>query len=527
MSGKNTVSILCKIFLLNFFICQPILADVYDEIIKESLWKRTPEQLDRPLPLIGHWNLGEKKGGYAPVYQFELIEKGKHLLPWFHIPRPQVVSSNFSYYEKAIKKAAQYKLPISFVGTQWEHLLSTEAEYYKLPKNRNPNVIDRNGSVKRVLSPYGPASLWYEVGKRWTSTSLMKKIQEWYPDPPLVIFVSNNEHDLQPAKDLSTPIWPFISDVQDKTRKDVGDRWVEKYRLLQRGMRDGFKADSWKKNSIFIGYNAFESPQFARYDGWLRDSLYTKGRFQPWPYAWDGSSVSYYVRPENVGADYVYWSPQVEAMNWVFMLEEVYRINPNYWFEISVWDGGEKKREFYKSKKQQYSPKRYKGMIQYGMWLLRPRVVREFRMWDETVSDTEEYFFAAVDSVESVYKSEVLKKFWRSGRLVPNSETLHPYRKNIPNEYSKVPRWFNLKSSVNNTFSSDQTEISVFSLALELGSRPNREWLIYSHVPVKNFSKPVTVKVPNYKDIKIMPSLDGSFYQVFENDGKINTVKVN
>ena len=37
--------------------------------------------------------------------------------------------------------------------------------------------------------------------------------------------------------------------------------------------------------------------------------------------------------------DYTLWSPQIETMNWVFMLDEVQRTRPEFWFELSTWDG--------------------------------------------------------------------------------------------------------------------------------------------------------------------------------------------
>jgi hypothetical protein len=41
-------------------------------------------------------------------------------------------------------------------------------------------------------------------------------------------------------------------------------------------------------------------------------------------------------------------------MNWTFMLDEAFRTNPNFWFELSTWDGYEPtlpndKRKFYLS----------------------------------------------------------------------------------------------------------------------------------------------------------------------------------
>jgi len=66
-------------------------------------------------------------------------------------------------------------------------------------------------------------------------------------------------------------------------------------------------------------------------------SLTTQGRIDPWPLAWDGGSPSFYNHSWNPAADYTVWSPQIESMNWPFMLDEALKLNPKFWFEISVW----------------------------------------------------------------------------------------------------------------------------------------------------------------------------------------------
>ena len=71
-------------------------------------------------------------------------------------------------------------------------------------------------------------------------------------------------------------------------------------------------------------------------------------------------------------------------MNYVPVLAEVRRKQPDFWFEISTWDGQQPgqpsdKLLFYANRGQTYPPDRYGGMVQFGMWLLRPRVVRDFR----------------------------------------------------------------------------------------------------------------------------------------------------
>jgi hypothetical protein len=97
---------------------------------------------------------------------------------------------------------------------------------------------------------------------------------------------------------------------------------------------------------------------------------------------WDGGSPSYYAAYYYPITDYTIYSPQIESMNWVFMLREALKLNPKFWFEISIWDGkysGEAppgkrwKPDVYRSLGQTFNPERYGGYVQYGMWLLRPR----------------------------------------------------------------------------------------------------------------------------------------------------------
>ena len=112
--------------------------------------------------------------------------------------------------------------------------------------------------------------------------------------------------------------------------------------------------------------------------------------------------------------DYTLWSPQVETMNWVFMLDEIHDTRPDFWFELSTWDGdqpgaGNDKRKFYARQGQLFTPARYEGFVQYGMWLTRPRVVREFRGYLETVEYAGPYFEPILDAVDRVYTTRCCK----------------------------------------------------------------------------------------------------------------------
>ena len=128
-------------------------------------------------------------------------------------------------------------------------------------------------------------------------------------------------------------------------------------------------------------------------------------------------------------------------MNWVFMLDEIHKTRPEFWFELSTWDGdqpgaGNDKRRFYAKQGQLFTPARYEGFVQYGMWLTRPRVVRDFRGYLETIEYAGPYFQPILDAVNRVYRNaDVLQKFWRQkGTLVANRKGKHPFQADIPPE---------------------------------------------------------------------------------------------
>ena len=190
------------------------------------------------------------------------------------------------------------KLPLVFVATQWEHLLSREP-YLSLPPEKNPNIVESDGRVRPMVSPFGPVELWREIGRQWTANPQMQTVQEWYPDPPLVLFLSNNEHSkltwLNLSQDRRSTSGDGSATDDNAKRKVVAEGWIERYRALQRGMKEGLSSEAWKQAARFAGYEAFGVPHFGRWGGWLEYSLYTPGRLGPEPLMWDGGSPSYYT----------------------------------------------------------------------------------------------------------------------------------------------------------------------------------------------------------------------------------------
>ena len=531
----------------------PLLSPA-DEIRQEATLP-TIGPFGHPLPLAAHWNTGGQDGsgnewGIGPAAQLKLIEEGHYLLPWFAWPSLDNMHSYFHdektyekwyaaqlpYFVEPLRKAAKLKLPISLLATQWESELTYDKKYLNAPAEQNPNVVDINGKILQEVDPFGPVGPWKEVGSSWTNNRGLLDLQTWYPDPPLVILISNNEHaklwwwDAEQSKRFMDLYGKGRDD--NFKRKVIADGWIERYRALQKSMRESLDSPTWRKNALFMGYEASGPPHFGREmspETWQQYSSYSPGRIDVGPLTWDGSSPSYYLHNWMPIYDYKVWSPQVEAMNWVFMNRDAYKVNPKFWFELSTWDGDvgdqpNNKRKTYAAMGQALTPERYEGMIQFGMWLLRPRAVRDFRGYNELSAAVMPYFVPIMDAVDRVHTNPTLRRFWRQGELVPNHGHLHPYQKEIPVEYQQEDRWFLLDTNLDAPWPWTQsTEIPVYSLALVMGKAPEREWLVFTHAP-KSARIGVQLTVPEYGPITVDSSQTGSFYLVSEKTKKVTPV---
>ena len=185
-----------------FFAAGQADADVYSDITTEALRANT-DPVGRPLPLASHWTTGvhPSSAGWAPNWQLSQIAVGHHLMPCFQLPDPingvtyAYGTLDFTAYaQAAVQQACSQGLPLVLVATQWEFLLYQDP-YKSLPSDQNPNVVQADGTLLQpiTISPFGPTSQWVAAGRSWTTTSYMQQLQQWCPNPTLVIFLSNNE----------------------------------------------------------------------------------------------------------------------------------------------------------------------------------------------------------------------------------------------------------------------------------------------------------------------------------------------
>jgi hypothetical protein len=551
-SDMLMIALLCIIpGMANLSLAQPTTPseearNVAQEIRNEALMLPDGQQ-GRPLPLVSHWNMGSYGKGWTPDYQVELLDKGHHILPWMSWPQGNPEADEKArerflvYYGELIHYCRELELPISFRGTQWEAML-VKKEYRELPSEECPAVVTPEGEVIPKLSPFGPVDKWREPAREYVNTPAMKKVQEMYPDPPLILFVSNNEapdlrwHQVHTSKRYLDRYGLDRSD--EFKRRVVSQGWMERYPVMFKAMRDALINDTWKKNVRFVGYGSFGPSHFGRWAGWKEYSLITDEWIDPQPLIWDGGSPSYYTHNWNDNRDHWVWSTQVQSMNWIFMLDWIYKEKPDFWWEVSLWDGNndwtpdkgydpellkKSKACQYMKDGQTYTPDRYEGWAQFGLWLLRPRAIREFRGSTVPMKPWRPYFERLLSIVDRVYDNDILREFWRYGDLVPNNAHRHPYQEAIPERYRDINRWYLLDTSLDPVRPwNSKTNIPVFSMALVQGAKGSRRWLVYAHAPLEN-QKDVEIAIPDYGEVTGDVTRSGVFYLIEE---RTRTVKL-
>jgi len=400
--------------------------------------------------------------------------------------------------------------------------------------NATFNIYD--ASISWQLSPLGAIAPWQSVGMTWGSGALMQQLAAAYPNPPLVLFLSNNEAAKLNWTDANTDqhyVGLYGTGQTDEFKREkFAQGWIDRYRALQAAWRNSLTS-AWQGVTKFIAYEAFGPRHFGRWDAWMAYSLYNTNRIDPSPLTWDGGSPSYYLAFNDPALDDVVWSPQVEVMNYNFMLKEAYQLNPNFWYELSTWNGCDiyPTSAAFSSDCQtlannipNYTPDRYAGMVQFGMWITRPRVVRDYRNAPTPRSQSEPYFDVLMNAVDRIYTNPTLTSFWRNGQLVANTSRPHPYQSSIPAEYQSASRMFMLTTNLDPPQPwALNTPISVYALARVIGIAPQRQWLVYALAPTGTTSG-VQITISGYKTITADATVAGAFYLVDEASSSVTTL---
>jgi hypothetical protein len=504
-------------------------------VIRAEALKPNSGPEGRPLPLVAHWH----RRSLPLSFQIAMIKEGHFVLPWqaYDGGRGRGELS----YAAEIKQMREWGLPLTLItGGQWEASFYTAPEYLEAPAEKTGVAVSAaTGKKIRAVSPLSPVEPWAKLGRSWTDNDTVKKLAELYPDIPLVFFVSNNEANEMRWYTIDKDKY-FVDryglDKDDEfKRKVVGDGYIERYRALIQGMRDALPGAVWKKNSRFIAYNALGPDHFGRPmgedGGWLKYSTTTQDRISWEPFAWEGAvpeSYDNHWEPEKL--NWRVWSCQVEMMNGVLLRQEAFKANPNFWHEVIFWNGDLTDKGKVSKVKQYadhgvpYTPAVYAGWVKHNLWVLTPRVAREWRASADDKDCWWSYFEQIVKAVDDIHRDPVLTRFWRKGELVANRSRQHPFNDSVPAKWQGVDRWFNLDTSLDPAGKwTLKTELPVMAVARVQGEKGQREWLIYAHA-TKIDQMNVELTIPDYGKVKVSPPVAGGYYWVKEADRSVTEV---
>lgn len=499
----------------------------------------------RPLPLASNYNTGQTGEGFTPEWQIEKIRNGHHLLVTFGMSGPDAKATDHlrKYFTEALQFAAAKKLPISFACPDFEAILYGDKKYRDLAVEESPLVIGTDGKIldfqvsyppgkNAGVSPFGPPKWWRDAGQRYTDNELFHELQKVYPDPPYVLFISNNE-----ARKLR---WDMVEqskrylDLHGAGRPDAykkkvtGDGYIQCYQALVAGVRSGL--GSWKDRAIIGAYGGAPFKQMGRTTNWDERALLVPDRPAIEPVIWEAISPSQYLTTWDDNTDYTVFSPQTAAMNLVVQEKAFRSVRPDLFWEVSVWDanfrpGAPEKPKLWRSQGQSVPPERYGGLVKWIMWMPRAAVVRDFRWWHEPREAKDQFpgawnsYEHVVAAVDEVHEIPVLARFWREGALVPHTTHKHPYNQNIPEIFKNEPRWFQLDCDANQPWPwGIDTEVAVWCFAYVISNRPNREWLVYAFAP-KGDRMNVTVSIPDFTSVELTATQGGAYYHVIEANG--------
>ncbi|MFW6335998.1 MAG: PKD domain-containing protein, partial [Phycisphaeraceae bacterium] len=519
----------------------------------------------RPLPLTGSWMA---EGIFGPARFVEMTENGHHVLLTFTDPNfiaagaylrksrggEERADAKFeSYYKPALEYAREHKLPIAIRGWNWgarvadyEDLVAGE----EVPLEQSARMI-LDGEKSKTVDPFGDIERWKAWGGFWFGNPIMKRIQEIYPDPPMVVFLNNNEGPKVRSPNQIPDDYPrMIAELGKQPESEmekaraIRKGYERRYAALLESARRALVEPAWKDNVRFVAYNTLWDTGYIGSNNRPQPGIW----FEPdegWLYwrKYDGSMPELYDNDWQLGkTDHTPHSPQTEAMNYFSAQPRIFERDGDFYWSTIAWDGGKvgnvwrgrsrsSKTYHYVSRGQRWDFPRYEGWLQYTLWTTRARTFREFRgETPEENSFLQNAFDAVVRSVDRPWRHDTLREFWRFGELVPNPDESHPFAlgEDQPQWVRNLERWYMLTCDANPPRErwGDRTPLNVFALALRLDESPNRRWLIYAHAPLGAVAEP-TVTLPGFGEVKLdsVPQ-SGSFFLVTESEGTVEPLIV-
>ncbi|GEM_PF-1080102 len=544
----------------------------------------------RPLPLTGNWmcdlpklskNPGDSPLGWDPNYFVELVKKGHHVIPTFidtmslatrtySAPNPgnnpgltqakKQADDLLDQWRPALEFCRDHKLPIAFRG--WNYatypltLVQRRSQVTREPiaPEKDPRLLIKGKAAEKnpSMDPCGPIEPWQEFGTFWFSNPMMVEIQKIYPDPPLVIFLDNNEAgkaQVDPKSDRFLAKYGHGPHDVAFLTKVTAEGYDERYQAMFAAARAACVSPSWSKNLRFVAYNNLRRPH-------------------------DGGMPEFYDNDWQPGkTDFAATGLQHDAMNMFATQTGILKADPSFFWSSIFWDGdpvsniwrsrgkgvsNPAKTAQYALSGQRWDFNRYEGVFQFGLWVMRPKLYFEFRGDSRRNAYVDAAWQRTLAMVDRPWAYPVLREFWRFGKLVPNRFEPSARRPAKWDEWTEeqkkswkaIDRWYLLTCDANPSRGAwvpeaelranalpeamtpyeagkdpwDNASLRVFSVALMKGEQPKRSWLIYAHAPLGAVGN-TKVQLPGFGDVKLdSVPMSGSFFVVNEADRSVKTL---
>lgn len=433
-------------------------------------------------PLISCWNIqwneNALNSGWNLRQQVEWIKAGHPYHITIYVPLTSQGANNptkWTNFKTMFAAELAYinanKLPVT---VRWHNWLNEMIDGVRPPYPDSPLVhyLKSDGTLEdqAILDPFAPLSSWTATGVGLSTSYWIQQLAAECPDVPSWYWLENNEASMGAEGQYTTLLsgpkdaWGYkprawrsnlntisvraadyaASHTTAQLHIDLPRKWREKRETMEAAILANAPATMQGK-IYFGGYGDLgtlgESGMLGQTYSYLNPAV--DWNFMRWDVAvhsfTDPSERCY---DDGSGSPWNWhdWvrGPHVLQHNFVPLLREQRANKSPYHDDMSWWMSPSRCRAAAVDHGGYVLPERAKGFARACLWSSRPDVFRFFASSQEKLTDqwftsasdpvevqsltTGDYFNAAMSTVDEVWLSQTLLKFWREGEPVVNPD---------------------------------------------------------------------------------------------------------
>jgi len=531
-----------------------------------------------PLPLYSNWGAGAERG----TYQIDnYLRQGWYWLPVIALREYHAKDLYEDYqYKPLFSFCKQARLPITFQTTQIQAQSFSDSQFNTRPDSTNPCVLQVNGLYNGspgfyLFTPWPPDPTVYDqIGEEFvTLDPALDWMQAQWNSPVKLVVINNNEASYRPhnehhevqgdpqrgdarfvalyGADWNTDTFADRDQVLTYQGAAISNIYGRMFTAFNNALLPG-----WASVVRHVGYQNGFGEAYGRWGGWINFETVTQSTLNPMMPAWNGGSPPIgYINWPGQEFHFQCWSPMMGLSNQSQCKALWYQEDPDWWDELSIWEGGPQKiygqngteqspdyadqdaypyatidtnngRDLYGAKLM-LTPEKFRSYARVAMWSNRPRVVRHYFWYSEATSWIDTWNVHEV--IRQVWETPLLTQFWRSAELVVNTSQVHPYWDSLlppgyPIDESK--RWIYLICSTDPNWNAPDlfdrllAIVPVYAIAMKTGTAPSREWLLITHPTIEDMTA-VTITIPDYQNVTLDLTVGGQYWHIVEGQAPV------